>query len=120
MAFVRYTLIGGIATAVHYAVLVVLVEGFNFSPSLSAMFGALCGALAAYIGNREFTFASSALHRIALPRFLVIAAVGAMLSGGIVWVGTVILAWHYLAAQLLATILIVLLTYQLSRLWTFR
>ena len=114
MAFVRYTLIGGIATAVHYAVLVVLVEGFNFSPSLSAMFGALCGALAAYIGNREFTFASSALHRIALPRFLVIAAVGAMLSGGIVWVGTVILAWHYLAAQLLATLLIVLLTYPLN------
>jgi putative flippase GtrA len=119
LAFVRYTLIGGIATAVHYAVLVALVGGFNFLPAPSAMFGALCGALVAYMGNREFTFASSALHRIALPRFLVIAAVGAMLSGGMVWVGTVILACHYLAAQLVATILIVLLTYQLNRLWTF-
>lgn len=120
MAFVRYTLIGGIATAVHYAVLVALVEGFDFSPSPSAMFGALCGALVAYTGNREFTFASSALHHIALPRFLVIAAIGAILSGGMVWVGTVMLAWHYLIAQLVATILIMLLTYQLNRLWTFR
>ena len=120
MAFVRYTLIGGVATAVHYAVLVALVEGFNFSPSLSAMFGATCGALVAYAGNREFTFASDALHRIALPRFLIIAALGAMLSGGMVWIGTVMLAWHYLVAQLLATILIMLLTYQLNRLWTFQ
>ena len=92
MAFVRYTLIGGIATAVHYAVLVALVEGFGFSPSPSAMFGATCGALVAYAGNRAFTFASSTVHRIALPRFLVIAALGAMLSGGMVWVVTVILA----------------------------
>jgi putative flippase GtrA len=120
LALVRYTLIGAIATAVHYVVLVALVEGLNVSPSPSAMLGATCGALVAYIGNREFTFASSALHRIALPRFLVIAAIGAVLSGGMVWIGTVILAWYYLVAQLLATILIVFLTYQLNRLWTFR
>lgn len=119
MPFIRYTLTGGVATGVHYAVLLTLVEGFHLKPPPSAVFGALCGALVAYVGNRRFTFSSRAPHRRALPSFLLIAALGAILNGVAVWAGATFLTLHYLAAQIAATALVLFITYRLNRRWTF-
>lgn len=120
MSFFRYTLAGGVATTVHYAVLSVLVEGLGVPAALSAGLGALCGAAVAYLGNRRFTFSGSAgRHAQAVPRFLLVATVGAGLNGLIVYAGTRTLAWHYLAAQALATVVVLALTYRLNRSWTF-
>lgn len=120
VAFARYTLAGGIATAVHYAVLLALVEVLHLPPAPAAAIGALCGAAVAYVGNRRFTFTdTTAAHSRALPRFLLVAVVGAALNGLIVWVGNNVLGWHYLFAQALATLLVLFLTYRLNRHWTF-
>jgi len=117
---IRYALIGALATSIQYGVLVALVEGLSSSPAPSAVFGAMCGALVAYAGNRQFTFSSRARHRRAIPRFLVIALIGLALNGGIVWAGVSVFAWHYLVAQFAATILVLHITYQFNRSWTFR
>ena len=108
------------ATAVHYAMLLILVELADMPAAPSAAVGALCGAFAAYVINRAITFTSStALHRQALPRFMLIAASGATLNGVMVWSGVRWLGWHYLGAQALATVLVLGLTYRLNRSWTF-
>ena len=117
--FARYVMSGGLATGVHYIVLVALVESSLLAPVPAAMLGAACGALVAYTGNRRFTFDSRARHRTALPRFLLVAASGVALNGALVAAGTAKLAWHYLAAQVAATIVVVTVTYQLNRRWTF-
>lgn len=88
------------------------------APTATAL-GALGGAMVAYLANRRFTFSSVARHRRALPRFFVVAALGAGLNSLIVWVGTSALIWHYLAAQAVATVVILALTYHLNRSWTF-
>jgi putative flippase GtrA len=120
MQFFWYTVAGGIATVVHYAVLIALVELLGFSAAPSAAFGALCGAAASYLLNRRMTFASSiAGHSQALPRFLAIALLGAGLNGALVWLGVQKFGWHYLVAQALATVLVMGLTFRLNRLWTF-
>lgn len=119
MEFVRYTLIGGLATGGHYAVLLALVEAFHVAPSFAAAIGGTCGALIAYAGNRRFTFPGGARHRTALPRFLLVAALGAALNGGMVWAGTAVLGWHYLAAQMAATLTALLVTYGYNRSWAF-
>jgi putative flippase GtrA len=120
MIFFWYTLAGGVATAVHYAVLLVLVEVFGFSPAPSAAVGALCGAAVSYLINRHITFPGTTVrHQQAIPRFVAVAVAGALLNGGLVWAGVHLLAWHYLAAQALATILVLGLTYRLNRSWTF-
>ena len=119
MEFARYTLIGGLATGGHYAVLIALVEALRVPPSIAAGLGAICGALIAYAGNRRFTFSGNHRHRKALPRFLLVAALGAALNGGIVWAGTTVLAWHYLAAQIAATFMVLIITYSYNRAWTF-
>ena len=120
MQFFWYIVAGGIATAVHYAVLIALVELFGASAAPSAAVGALCGAAVSYLLNRRMTFAgSNTRHVQALPRFMAIALLGACLNGLLVWLGVSMLGWHYLAAQALATVLVVGLTFRLNRLWTF-
>lgn len=118
-SFVHYALIGGVATSIHYASLLALVQWIGFPAAHSAALAALCGALVAYLGNRVFTFSSRAGHRHALPRFLFVAALAAGLNGLIVWGGTRGLNWHYLMAQVLASIVVLGLTYRINRAWTF-
>ena len=52
----RYTLVGAIATAVHYALLALCVEAGAWPAWLASGFGAVMGAQVAYLGNRRFTF----------------------------------------------------------------
>lgn len=120
MAFGRYTLTGGAATAVHYAALFILVEAAHLAAGWAAAIGATAGAFVAYLGNRFFTFTDSrARHRQALPRFLAVAALGAAVSGLMVWLGSAALGVHYLLAQVLATVVVLMTTYRLNRAWSF-
>jgi putative flippase GtrA len=118
-AFGRYLLIGLLATAIHYAVLVGLVEFAGVVAAPSAATGAICGAFAAYAGNRRFTFPGGAAHAQALPRFFAVAALGAAINGAIVWTGTEVLRMHYLAAQVVATSIVVWSGFVLNRRWSF-
>ncbi|MES2412773.1 MAG: GtrA family protein [Pseudomonadota bacterium] len=120
MVFFWYTLAGGIATAAHYVVLLVLVEIFGLSPAPSAVAGALVGAAVSYMVNRRITFPGSTVrHQSAVPRFLAVAGAGALVNGVVVWTGVHWLSWHYLAAQVLASLIVLCLTYSLNRYWTF-
>ncbi len=115
----RYAAVGAVATACHYALLVVLVEAAGVVPGLSALAGAVLGGVVAYLGNRRYTFSFSEVgHARAMPRFAAVAAAGAVLNGLIVGAGAA-LGVHYLLAQVLATVLVMLATYQLNRIWTF-
>ena len=114
-----YALVGGLATAVHYLVLVALVEVGHVGAGLAAATGASWGALAAYAGNRRFTFESRAAHARALPRFLAVAALGAATSAALVHAGTAWLGLHYLLPQAVATALVLFAGYALNRRWSF-
>jgi len=119
MAFVRYALTGGLATALHYGLLLLLVERLHWAPGPAAALGAGAGALLAYAGNRRYTFAASrAGHGRALPRFALVALGGALLNGALVG-GLSAAGLHYLLAQLLATLAVLLLGYHLNKRWTF-
>ena len=117
--FVLYTAVGAVATAVHYALLVLCVELFAWPAWLASGFGAVVGAQLAYLGNRRFTFAHRGDVRASWPRFQATALLGAVLGmavvGTAVWCGL-----HYVLAQLIATGLSLVLTFGINRFWTFR
>jgi putative flippase GtrA len=115
----QYALVGILATAVHNLVLVMLVEAAGIDASVAAATGAACGSLAAYAGNRRFTFASDAPHARALPRFLVVAAAGVVASAVLVRAGTAWLGLPYLLPQALATALVFAGGYAVNRRWSF-
>jgi putative flippase GtrA len=115
----RYTLVGGLATAVHYALLALCVEALAWPAWLASGFGAVVGAQVAYFGNRWFTFAYRGEFGSSWVRFQSTALLGALL--GMLIVGIAVrFGWHYLAAQVLATLASLLLTFAINRAWTFR
>jgi putative flippase GtrA len=118
-AFARYVLVGSAATTVHYALLLVLVELAGTAPAPSAAIGAVCGSLVAYAGNRRFTFPGAGTHIRSLPRFLAVAAFGAAANAAIVWTGTEAAGMHYLAAQVIATLVVLYGGFLLNRRWSF-
>lgn len=116
----RYGLCGAAATAVHWIVLIGLVEGTGLRPWWAAAIGAGVGAIVSYTLNRAWTFAgSTAPHRQALPRFLLVAASGAAGNAALVWLGSSVLGAGYLWSQAAATVSILLAGYWLNARWSF-
>ena len=114
----RYAAVGIAATAVHYALLVVTVEAGWLQPPVAAALGAVVGAQVAFAGNAWFTFRGAAVTLGAWWRFQITALVGAALSYGLVAAGQRI-GVHYLAAQVVATLVAMLATYEINRRWSF-
>jgi putative flippase GtrA len=117
--FARYTLVGATATAVHYALLACVVEVLRWPAWLGSGVGAVVGAQVAFFGNRGFTFAHEGDIAPAWAKFQGTAAAGALLGMAIVGAGVGV-GLHYLAAQVVATLASLLLTFAINRAWTFR
>jgi putative flippase GtrA len=116
--FSIYALVGALGTVVHYGLLVAGVELFHAAPRVAAVVGALGGALTNYMMNYHFTFTSARRHSETLPRFGVIAGLSALIS----WQGARLAEGHgvnYLAAQLVCTLLTLVLGFALNSYWTF-
>ncbi len=115
----RYTVVGAVATATHYALLVLGVEAADWPAWWASGFGAVVGAQVAYIGNRRYTFDFRGAIRGSWLRFQTTALTGAVL-GMLIVGGAVRLGLHYLIGQLAATLASLLLTFTINRLWSFR
>jgi putative flippase GtrA len=119
LPFVRYTGAGALATLSHYAVLMAAVEWLRVLPALAAGAGACVGAAVSYAFNRRFTFAASTRHARAVPRFVMVALVLAALNAAGVDLGTRVLGWPYLAAQVACTIVLLFAGFVMHRHWSF-
>ena len=116
--FLQYAAVGAVATAAHYAILVGLVEARLLAPEHAAALGAWLGAQVAFAGNAAFTFRGHGATPRAWLRFQVTALFGAILSFALVALG-VRLGVHYLLAQLVATLINLLVTFEINRRWSF-
>ncbi len=114
----RYLLVGAVATASHYLLLVALVELGGWPPAWAAGAGAALGAQVAFVGNRWYTFGHRGPLLPAWARFQLTAVLGAAISMAVVAAGTALGA-HYLLAQASATLLALVVTYLVNKGWTF-
>jgi putative flippase GtrA len=117
--FVRYAGAGIIGTAAHYVVLVALVQGMHSGVVAASTAGAIIGAGVNYALNHRFTFASSESHRRALPRFAAVAAAGIVLNALVLALMLALVGPHYLVAQVVATLAVLVAGYLANRAWTF-
>ncbi|MGR9108871.1 MAG: GtrA family protein [Gammaproteobacteria bacterium] len=118
--FLRFATVGGIATAVHYLILITLVQGLGANPVWASGIGFVIGATFNYVLNYRFTFRSNAKHRHAVVKFLLVAGLGLVLNSLAMLVFIVHLGLFYLLAQVLATSLVLLWNFLGNRLWVFR
>jgi putative flippase GtrA len=116
--FVKFAAVGGIATAIQYAVLVLLVRGARMAPTPASSIGFVLSAGVNYLLNYRFTFQSDRAHGPAVAKFAVLAATGLLINAAIMrlMIGA---GMHYLIAQVCATAVVFLWNFIGNSLWTF-
>ena len=117
--FLRYAGAGIAGTALHYVVLVALVQLAGLGAVVASTLGAIAGALVNYRLNHQFTFASDKTHGHALPRFLVVAVAGIALNALVLATMLALVTPHYLVAQVAATGVVLVTGFLVNRAWTF-
>jgi putative flippase GtrA len=117
--FTAFALVGVVATALHYAVLIALVELAQWRAVPATLVGYVAGGVVSYILNRRLTFASDRPHEEATWRFALVAFIGFCLTYGFMHVFVERLGAPYLPAQMVTTGLVVFWSFVANRLWTF-
>ncbi len=107
------------ATAVHYAILVALVEVCKIYPVLATSVGFVAGAFVSYTLNRQYTFEQSPPFAQGLAKYYVALSAGLAMNAVIV---AVLARWEfpYLVAQVIATGVVLAFNFLMARLVVFR
>jgi putative flippase GtrA len=117
----RFFVVGTAAAGVHYVVGLAAYTFFGQSPAVANLIGFAAGFPVSYSGHRWWTFLSTrAPHRVALPRFLLVALSSfagnqVLLLAAVRWLPLPF--WFLLGAVLL---IVAVATYILSKSWVFR
>ena len=117
--FLRFASVGVAGTIAHYAVLVAIVEALNGRAIVGSSFGFLVGAAVNYVLNYHYTFRSNKEHKETMPKFYLIASIGFVVNGLIVYLFAHIGGANYLFAQVVATAIVLVWGFAANHLWTF-
>lgn len=118
--FMRFCMIGGAVTALHYAFLVVLVEALHANPTAASTVGYSVMSLLNYRLNYAYTFRSDLPHQRALPRFALVALSGMALNSVTMYLLNDTAGLHYLLAQAGATGIALVWNFAANQFWSFQ
>lgn len=116
----RFLVVGALATALQYAMLFALVQAAGWNAVAASTFGFATSLWLNYALNRRFTFRSDRPHARALPRFLVIALGGLLLTAAGMQIAVGLFGLNYLVSQLIVTGVVTIWNFVLNRCWSFR
>jgi putative flippase GtrA len=117
--FLRFALVGTMATVTTYAVLIVGVERLHVNAVTASVVGYMLGIIVNYILNYQYTFASAQQHRVVLPRFLLVMLIGMLVNAAVMYAGINWLGIHYMLAQLAAVAVVFMISFTANRTWAF-
>ncbi len=117
--FVQFAVVGGFATGIQYCVLFVLVHFAQLDPVIASAIGFVVSAFLNYVVNYRYTFASDERHVLAGSKFAALASIGLMLNS-LILAQLIDLGLHYLVAQLIATVAVLVWNFVGNSVWTFR
>jgi putative flippase GtrA len=115
----RFALAGVAATAVHFAVLIALVEWGGLGPVLASTIAYCFGVVVSFSLNRRFTFEKRGSLGATFAKYAALYAVGIFLNGAIM---AALIAWGlwYILAQIIAVALILSWNFLGARYIVFR
>ncbi len=117
--FVRFLIVGGVATVIQYVALIWSVERWHWNAVLASSVGYLLSAIANYLLNYYFTFRSDNRHGVAAARFAIVMAAGFALNALLMELLTVKLHLPYVLSQVMATIGTLVWNYWANSKWSF-
>jgi putative flippase GtrA len=116
--FVRFALVGGVATTIQYALLILLVRGWAMAPTPASSIGFVLSATVNYLLNYRFTFRSKRPHGPAAMKFGLLAGTGLLVNAAVMRL-LIGLGVQYLLAQAGASGLVLCWNFIGNSLWTF-
>lgn len=114
-----FAAVGAIATALQYGLMGVLINIFGLNTVLASTLSYGTSALLNYVLNRYWVFRSQVRHVDALPRFAAIVLIGLLLNAGLMFVVLALLPLHWLFAQVLVTLTVMISNFLFSKYWVF-
>lgn len=118
--FVGFAGTGAIATGIQYTILIVLTEWVGLAAVYASAIGYAISSVLNYLMKYHWVFASDKKHRSTAPRYFLISLTGLSLNTALMYLGTQVLDWHYLIAQILTTGLVLVWNFTANSVWTFR
>lgn len=118
-SFLRFLLVGGSATALHYLIMASLLAAGLCGAGTASATGYGLSTLYNYWANARFTFGGRHRHRESFPRFLLTAAAGLGINQ-LVLLGLIALNLPVAAAQIMATACVLVWNYVINAIWSFR
>ncbi len=115
----RFLLVGAVCTGLQYVLLAVGVEVLGLSAVVASSIGFVASAAVNYAANRRLTFGSEAPHVRAAPRFVAVLVIAMALNVLFMQLLHGYLGWHYLAAQVLTTVVTLAWNFIAHGRWTF-
>jgi putative flippase GtrA len=117
--FSRFLAVGVATTAVHYGVLIALVETWNTNPVVATTAGFMTAVLLSYLLNRRYTFEERPAFHAGLLKYYAAVSVGLVLNAGTM---AVLTDWgiYYLLAQVIASGVALIWNFLAARYLVFR
>ena len=114
----RFTLVGGAATAIQYALLVLFVDYFAINSIASSALSYAIAACANYLLNYYLTFSGAGNHSSAFIKFVLSCLVGLAINTAVFAVAQWLFK-HYMIAQLVATAVTYIANFCMHRYWIY-
>jgi len=117
----RFVVVGGAATTVHYVAAVVFVSAGLLTARLANVAGFLCAFSVSFIGQWKWTFgASKAPLRRALPAYFTVAVTSFLLNVLLFELLLRFTPLPYYVSLAIVLAAVTFVTFLASRLWAFR
>jgi putative flippase GtrA len=122
--FFKFALVGAAATALQYSILILLVSLWGLPAPTASTIGFVASAGLNYWLNYRFTFRNqqaaqpAIAHGPAMAKFAVLACVGLLINAALMK-GLTGAGWYYVAAQIVATAVVLVWNFMGNSLWTF-
>jgi putative flippase GtrA len=116
----RFGIVGVFAAAIHFLIVVTLVQTFSYEPLIANIFAFFISFQASYFGHRRFTFTgTTALHVFAFPKLLMVQIFNFIANESLFYF---FLSFHlpYQVALILVLSILPLFTFVISKLWVFK
>jgi len=118
--FAKFLSVGGVATLIQYAFLMLLVETTSIDPYIASSIGYIVSAGFNYTANYYFSFESSTNHIEAVSKFSIIVSLGLLMNSSIVFFLTEIHYINYIASQVIATCFVTVSNFLLLKHWAYK
>lgn len=119
LQFLKFALVGGVATATHVLAALILFYISGLGAFSANLMGFVSAWLVSYGGNRYWTFRASGPHRVTAPKFLLVSVIGLLLNMAIIYVACDVMNLPFWLGLAIVVAVVPILQFAASRYWVF-